>query len=764
MWPHLFASTYPLAVHGPPDRYCSEQCRAADADRHGFRCRQYDCSRDIRANFGDVVWGQQDSRPPGYTRAQLRYISKQRGLIRGCLEYTLFFAVFLVMVLQYAQIEWAHRLDQSIDDAIISYDTEAGGAFTDIKTVEAWWDWTTNTYTKNVFNNVWYNNDERDERTLFTVGYVTPLVGGLRLMQTRSQANAGANCYGSPFDGLTGAMCYSAVKSTEDFGVDLAENLQQHSAATPIPGWNETSAGSNDSSTNSSTKSGGGGGMRRHRLRRREQTGANSTLSTSTGDNAATAGLDTHTLEAFKYKCASAWDSKYVAEMCGFYTDLPTFNANEGQPENPKAHLWRIGALKQLKWIDPQTREVHLYATFYTPSLKLWIYTDMAMHLGVSGEVTVNPNVKTIRIDVYNMNSEGNRARVALEIIFVTLVAYDLVRELLTVKRSWLYTRVVQGNIESVSMARILMSWAHIALQVATIALWVSYCQDPTRANLMSLTRDESSQFVDLSQLVKKDEVLRSVTMFNILFQCVRACRYFSIFPSGEVFVNILYRSIPPILGFLPIYVLCMLAFAIVGHIRFGSVREEWSTVESSFFRVYEVNYGLYDTDSLYEPGFDIMTKLYLYAMTATICIVMLNIILALMLASFDVVRQRHEATEFFPSESPMQFLTRTLLTCVLKRHTVRKFAAVLDGWENDDRHSDEPLVTYPLLKASVMRQYLADDADGILEPATLRGMEQMMDLLGPLRAHGSGSAAPAAQSKHDRGRSNHLAHPDNVA
>ena len=26
-----------------PDRYCSEQCRAADADRHGFRCRQYDC-------------------------------------------------------------------------------------------------------------------------------------------------------------------------------------------------------------------------------------------------------------------------------------------------------------------------------------------------------------------------------------------------------------------------------------------------------------------------------------------------------------------------------------------------------------------------------------------------------------------------------------------------------------------------------------------------------------------------------------------------
>lgn len=42
-----------------------------------------------------------------------------------------------------------------------------------------------------------------------------------------------------------------------------------------------------------------------------------------------------------------------------------------------------------------------------------------------------------------------------------------------------------------------------------------------------------------------------------------------------------------------------MLAYASSGLILFGTHLENWSTLDLAFFRVYEINYGLYDTNEV---------------------------------------------------------------------------------------------------------------------------------------------------------------------
>ena len=88
-----------------------------------------------------------------------------------------------------------------------------------------------------------------------------------------------------------------------------------------------------------------------------------------------------------------------------------------------------------------------------------------------------------------------------------------------------------------------------------------------------------------------------------IIFQFFRMCLYLPVFQSGEIFVRIMIRSLPAIGAFAPFYMLGMLAFSWAGHVLYGVDMDDWSTLGSAFFRVYEGNYNLYNTDQMYEHG-----------------------------------------------------------------------------------------------------------------------------------------------------------------
>ena len=83
----------------------------------------------------------------------------------------------------------------------------------------------------------------------------------------------------------------------------------------------------------------------------------------------------------------------------------------------------------------------------------------------------------------------------------------------------------------------------------------------------------------------------------------------------------------------------------------FGQTHYGWSTIANSFFSVYELNFGLYDTHALYlyeeeesSVGFSgWITSIYLYTSLTTLTLIFVNLFLAIVVGSWEVIAQDNE-------------------------------------------------------------------------------------------------------------------------
>lgn len=196
--------------------------------------------------------------------------------------------------------------------------------------------------------------------------------------------------------------------------------------------------------------------------------------------------------------------------------------------------------------------------------------------------------------------------------------------------------------------------WANVVVNIA-IMIWRYVTQtDSTRLRMMALTTLD--EYVSASQLTEYDDILLALNICNLLLLTARALKYFQITNGGRRLMQSVYAAMPEITSFLPIYLSAIVGYSFIGHLLYGLKFSEWSSLSRASFRVFELNFGLYDPGPIYDAG-GYMSVLFIYSANIVFCILMLNVFMAIVMSTWDklVEREAEKATERSEFSHPMR-------------------------------------------------------------------------------------------------------------
>ncbi|GLD93039.1 hypothetical protein PINS_up001631 [Pythium insidiosum] len=180
--------------------------------------------------------------------------------------------------------------------------------------------------------------------------------------------------------------------------------------------------------------------------------------------------------------------------------------------------------------------------------------------------------------------------------------------------------------------------WANILVNFS-ICLWRFFCQsNPTRKKLLEIESFET--YVPALSLALWDEVLLAMNICNMLLLTARTLKYFQVTNGGRRLMNSVYGAMPEVLSFLPIYVSVIMGYTFAGHMLYGLSFAEWSTFPRALFRVFEMNFGLYDPGPIYDAG-GYLSAIYIYSSTVVFCILMLNVFMAIVMSTWEQLSER---------------------------------------------------------------------------------------------------------------------------
>lgn len=187
--------------------------------------------------------------------------------------------------------------------------------------------------------------------------------------------------------------------------------------------------------------------------------------------------------------------------------------------------------------------------------------------------------------------------------------------------------------------------WANITINLAII-VWRYLCQsNSTRSAMLAITTFDD--YVSALSLAKWDEVLLVLNVCNMLLLTGRALKYFQVTNGGRRLMNSVYGAMPEVMSFLPIYVSVIIGYTFVGHMLYGLSFLEWSTFPKAFFRVFELNFGLYDPGPIYDAS-GYLSVIFIYTSNIVFCILMLNVFMAIVMSTWENLSEREaeKATE----------------------------------------------------------------------------------------------------------------------
>eukprot|EP00899_Mesostigma_viride_P027378 jgi/Mesvir1/7825/Mv11766-RA.1 len=326
---------------------------------------------------------------------------------------------------------------------------------------------------------------------------------------------------------------------------------------------------------------------------------------------------------AFDWRCDPRDD------YCGFFMDLDLGG------ETIDDELEEVEQLKKGLWVDFLTKSITLDAILYCHNLKMWVVAQLRLAFGVGGRIVPDYDVRVLNLDPYNFRVASDRLRLSLEILYMLLVAYfcsAMVHDFLFTCRARFGPFI--AHMGGLTMA--LLELAGVALSLASVFLWAVYMRLGERRDVMKYYPFRE-RYVDLWQVAAWEDKWVSVTCINLLVQTMRSLTFFQVTRGGARLIRSVAAAVPEVASFIPVYITIMLGYAFAGYFLFGVRLLEWSDLESAIFRVYEVNYGLYDTDTLYSEGKPtLVAAIYLYSGTLIIVVMLLNVFLAIVMSTWE--------------------------------------------------------------------------------------------------------------------------------
>eukprot|EP00924_Labyrinthula_sp_SR-Ha-C_P001124 maker-scaffold_7-snap-gene-14.7-mRNA-1 protein AED:0.21 eAED:0.21 QI:146/1/1/1/1/1/3/391/646 len=319
--------------------------------------------------------------------------------------------------------------------------------------------------------------------------------------------------------------------------------------------------------------------------------------------------------------------------------------------------------LKNMSWINPATRDIEIELGFFNTNTRFFGAMEFRTSFYAEGSVSNRNSLSILRVDPYNFNFVQNKIRFAFEIIWIAVL-------IPIVLHSVNLYRIGKLNLKIIKYHRAIRIF-HLFVHVVLIANWLYFVQDDTRKLLEDLHHSghdvrtelgEKNFSINFRSLAVWKESKQRILFVEMILYTIRSVNFFRVSIRGEILVKSLLRALPEILSFMPIYFAFSFGFALTGMFLFGQSYVNWRNIPEALFTVFEMNLGLYDTDSLFveeqlysnnlnrfsthASETSHFTMIFLYTVLTVNGLILLNFFLAIVVGAFDTITSEKERLE----------------------------------------------------------------------------------------------------------------------
>lgn len=199
------------------------------------------------------------------------------------------------------------------------------------------------------------------------------------------------------------------------------------------------------------------------------------------------------------------------------------------------------------------------------------------------------------------------------------------------------------------------------------VARWLAITES-TQLQRKLLT--SPNEYVSIISLADGDDAFVVINILNVMILTGRALKYFQVTDGGRRLLNSIYNAMPDIMSFLPIYATVLIGYTFMGQLLYGLTFSEWSTLSKSFCRVFEMNFGLYDPGPIYDAG-GILGGIYVCSATVIFCIIMLNVFMAIVMATWDNLTEKEVEKVKVREKYRAEMTFRELMGLILLRESI---------------------------------------------------------------------------------------------
>jgi len=312
--------------------------------------------------------------------------------------------------------------------------------------------------------------------------------------------------------------------------------------------------------------------------------------------------------------------------------------------------LANLDLLREKRWLGSATSKVDLQVLTYSGAVTMFALTRVTFNLDRTGFLTSQRKVTSWKSNIYATNSS-----IALDVVFWCMLI-------------WLLITQVRGVVKAVRSRRLAQVISlHLTLNVSiigigfAIGLYFGYV-NLTMQDLSDKVTDVPAPPVlggsweirqghldDVYKQFATMQTLRDVEESLVfIYVCVLVMKFFRSFdvvPRLAIVADTLKHSASDVIHFMLVSGTIFLSFTTGAYFMFGAKLEEWSNWGKAMSTSFRALMGDFDFDAMYIVA-PVSATIWFWSFMALIFMVMLNMLLAIILDTYNEVKAEAPAMQ----------------------------------------------------------------------------------------------------------------------
>lgn len=285
-----------------------------------------------------------------------------------------------------------------------------------------------------------------------------------------------------------------------------------------------------------------------------------------------------------------------------------------------------LDELVKYKWIDRKTRAVFVEFTLYNVNINVFAYAIYLVEFPEAGGIVTWSYIQTLRVDQDN-NPLGAYILIC-EVIFLILLLGFSVK---------LLKNIFQEKLQFFTSSWNIMDICCIILSYSSIGMFFmrKHYVDETMAKFQA----DKKKFVTFQHVVIWDFAFSSVLAFINFFSTLRLLKLLGYNKRMSGLAAVVRNAADDLIGFLIVFVIMFVAFALTGTLLFGSYLKDYKDVILSMGTLSNSLIGKNRLDSMIR-SVPLFAQLYFFTYSVFIIFTLLTIFVSILNESISTVNK----------------------------------------------------------------------------------------------------------------------------